>query len=66
MTENIDSPKIETSETFKTILIVALSTAAIMALANVAKKRILEKMQELSDQKLIDNINANIANIIND
>ena len=65
MTENIDSPKIETSETFKTILIVALSTAAIMALANVAKKRILEKMQELSDQKLIDNINANIANITN-
>ena len=63
MTENIEST--ETSETFKTILIVALSTAAIMALANVAKKRILEKMQELSDQKLIDNINANIANITN-
>ena len=60
MTENIEST--ETSETFKTILIVALSTAAIMALANVAKKRILEKMQELSDQKLIDNIYATINN----
>ena len=61
MTENIDSPKIETSETFKTILIVALSTATIMALAGVAKKRILKKMQELSDQELIDNI-ANATN----
>ena len=58
MTENIEST--ETSETFKTILIVALSTAAIMALATVAKKRIIEKMQELSDQKLIDNIYATI------
>ena len=62
MTENIDSPKIETSETFKTILIVALSTATIMAFAGVAKKRILKKMQELSDQELIDNINATIIN----
>lgn len=62
MTENIDSPKIETSETFKTILIVALSTATIMAIADVAKKRILKKMQELSDQELIDNINAAIIN----
>ena len=62
MTENIDSPKIETSETFKTILIVALSTATIMTLAAVAKKRILKKMQELSDQELIDNINATIIN----
>ena len=61
MTENIDSPKIETSETFKTILIVALSTATIMTLAGVAKKRILKKMQELSDQELIDNI-ANATN----
>ena len=61
MTENIDSPKIETSETFKTILIVALSTATIMAFAGVAKKRILKKMQELSDQELIDNI-ANATN----
>ena len=62
MTENIDSPKIETSETFKTILIVALSTATIMALADVAKKRILKKMQELSDPELIANINAAIIN----
>ena len=63
MTENIESPKIEISEAFKTTLIVALSTATIMATARVAKKMALKKMRELSvtDETLLDNI-ANATN----
>ena len=56
MTENIDSPKIETSDLVKTIVFVTLSTAALMGAGRLVKNAILRRAKELSDQELIDNI----------
>lgn len=61
MTENIDSPKIETSDLVKTIVFVTLSTAALMGAGRLVKNAILRRAKELSDQELIDNI-ANATN----
>ena len=56
MTENIDSPKIETSDLVKTIVFVTLSTAALMGVGRLVKNAIIRRAKELSDQELIDNI----------
>ena len=61
MAENIDSPKIETSDLVKTIVFVTLSTAALMGAGRLVKNAILRRAKELSDQELIDNI-ANATN----
>lgn len=61
MTENIDSPKIETSDLVKTIVFVTLSTAALMGAGRLVKNAIIRRAKELSDQELIDNI-ANATN----
>ena len=61
MTENIDSPKIETSDLVKRIVFVTLSTAALMGAGRLVKNAILRRAKELSDQELIDNI-ANATN----
>ena len=61
MTENIDSPKIETSDIVKTIVFVTLSTAALMGAGRLVKNAIIRRAKELSDQELIDNI-ANATN----
>ena len=62
MTENIESPKIETSDLVKTIVFVTLSTAALMGAGRLVKNAIIRRAKELSDQKLIDNIYATINN----
>ena len=61
MTENIESPKIETPDLVKTIVFVALSTAALMGAGRLVKNAIIRRAKELSDQELIDNI-ANATN----
>ena len=66
MTENIDTNPTVNSDLVKTIVFVTLSTAALMGAGRLVKNAIIRRAKELSDQELIDNINANIATIIND